>query len=338
MPEAMPESRDVRLRADSFGPGPLGDLRVDANTLALYRDVSASGAPGRVRLVVEPDGCTGRFWINDATSAGFFTLGGPLRGSIGFRAIVGRNCHVAGVRAWQMGTDGVRREVIDDGFDREKLGSAWVVEGGGLSVDLSGGELILTHDGSMKDSWVRLARELEFEGSTTYFECEITKRSGRLENNPSLVLGVGDGGRVDKGMLVDFTDAGPTSLYISTGGKWQHEGVTLLPAPVQIERVELPVLGEGEARTARQLQPAGGTLHPRGVAAHRHVLMAWRAFLRQPLAGRRDEEVPRHHARRVRQDRKGAVRQNGARLLHRRAALRRLGARHAGAFQGTLGL
>ena len=272
VPEAMPESRDVRLRADRFSSDKLDDLRVDSNTLALYRDASGVGAPGRIRLVVEPDGSTGRFWIDGATSAGFFVLGGPLRGGIGFRSIVGRNYRVKHVRVWQVGTDDVRRDVIDDNFDRDALGDAWSVQGNGLTVNLTDGEMALAHDGSAQDSWVHLARELEFEGSTTYFECEITGRSGHLDNNPALVLGVGDGGRVDKALLVDFTDAGPTTLYMHTGGQWRRDGVALQPAPAQLERVELPKRAEGESRTAAQLNlPAGHyvrlSLQPTGTSA-----------------------------------------------------------------------
>ncbi|MBE7558990.1 hypothetical protein HS125_08600 [bacterium] len=263
VPEASPDSRLHYLREEWFAAERFGELTADADTLALFRDRgSVSEPPERFKLTVEPDGRSGRLEI-DGRVAGAFTCREPLVGGVGFRSIVGRNARIDDVRFYQLDSEGRAKVFVADNFDRYQLGDAWIVENlavtdatpPALTAGCEGGVLDLKHSGGMRDTWIRTATGVRFEGMTTVFEFRLIEISGDRSHNPALVVGTRPyAGRASQGaMLVDIRDRTPVFGPAMVDGEWRDGQVQGKLTPPDLEPIVLPQVSPGEVRQAAAL-------------------------------------------------------------------------------------
>jgi len=266
VPDRMPASRQVSLERTLFAPDQLDRLIVDSETVALFR-LSSDEPAGRIRLTVEPDGRTGSISFGPLGVSRFRFGKDPFEGGIGFRAIVGRSCKVDNVRFYQSDRSGAVDVIVDDDFEREKLGAGWVNENIADPVDkavldarIDDGALVLQHDGSRNDAWLRPARGVVFEGKTTVFEFTLVDRWGDMGGNPALVVGTQpfEPGRTRNAMLIDVVGWEPHFGWGMEEGVWITDQAAGLhaddqPAPCRFERIALRPLDEGETGTARDL-------------------------------------------------------------------------------------
>lgn len=272
VPDQMPASRQVSLRRDLISPAQLDSLVIDSDTVALYK-LSSDEPAGRIRLTVERDGKTGTITFGPLGAARFRFRGDPFEGGIGFRAIVGRNCRIDNVRFYQVDERGAVEMLLADDFERAELGSDWVNENVVPHVDhatlvarIEEGQLVLEHDRSRDDAWLRPARGVSFKGKTTVFEFTLVDRWGDMGGNPALVVGTSqyEPGRTSGAMLIDVTGWEAQFGWGMVSGEWIESRVERLPADDQLfgcefGRILLPSLAAGETRTAEELGLGAGT-------------------------------------------------------------------------------
>ncbi len=272
VPDRMPESRQVSLRRDLIPPDQLDRLVVDSGTVALYK-LSSDEPAGRVRLVVEPDGVTGSISFGPLGGGRFRFRDDPFEGAVGFRAIVGRNCKIDNVRFYQVDGGGATEILLEDDFERAEIGSHWInenivphVDHATLDARIEEGLLVLEHDGSRDDAWLRPAQGVSFEGKTTVFEFTLVDRWGDMGGNPALAVGTRpfEPGATSGVMLIDVSGWDPHFGWGMVAGEWSQAQADSLPADDRFERctfsrIALPPLAAGETGRAHDLGLDPGT-------------------------------------------------------------------------------
>ena len=276
VPEAWPESRQVILRRDLVTADALDRLEVTDRTLALFR-VSGEDGAERIRLTVNPDGVTGSVTVSGLSNRRFLWKGDPFEGGVGFRTILNRNCRIDDVRITQSLPGGTTKVLLDDDFERSELGPWWIIEtlvpgvkDPSLTARIEDGALVLTHDGSMNDAWIRPDVDEPFEGRTTVFEFTVVERFGQRDCNPALAVGA-RAFRSDETsgvMLVDITGMDPAFIHGMEKGVWKSGLAEALPASRErsghprasdrdsgpaFQRIPLPHLTKGERRAFAEL-------------------------------------------------------------------------------------
>lgn len=272
VPHQMPESRLVYLRQEIFPPEKVRELKVHGDTVALY--CLAGGKPsGRIKLIVDSDGRSGSLFVHGLGASKFLYKGNAFEGGIGFRAIAGRNCKIDDVRFYQVQEDGKVVTLLEDDFNRDSLGSHWVnesitpgVDAGRLKARIEKGLLVLEHDGTMNDAWLRPAKSALFVGRTTIFEFTLVERFGNTSCNPALVAGTKpyQGSETNGVMLIDIRGYDPVFDYGMVNGEWERGQAAPRYsedrfAGLAFDRVELPSLSKGESLTAQDLGLEAGT-------------------------------------------------------------------------------
>jgi alpha-L-rhamnosidase len=268
VPEAMPSSRFMSLHHERITPNKLAEMVIDSDTIALYRDMNARGGDDfeHVQIIIEPDGVTGRFIIDGSLRSRFRFQGKPLTGGFGMRAIVGRNCKIDDFRIFQL-IDNATTIIMQDDFNRAELGGQWINESlmqgvgaGALKARIENGVLVLEHDGTGRDSWLRTAKSVLFEGKTTVFEFRLIERYGKIGNNPSLVVGAQPykADNTSDVVLIDMDGSQP-KYWNMVDGAWAGTGISVLETESKLERVKLPPLPPGEKKSAKDLGLEPGT-------------------------------------------------------------------------------
>lgn len=272
VPDQMPESRQVILRRDTFSSNRLKQLAVNENTIALYRIVGGD-LSGRYSLAVEPDGKTVTLSVDGIVLSRFKYRGKSFEGGVGFRSIIGRNCKVDDVLFYQKEKDGTKHILLRDDFNRNDLGPQWVNETlasdtseGPLNARIEDGVLVLKHNGSKADTWLRPAAPTGFTGRTTVFEFTLLERSGEMSINPALVVGTKPfrAGTTGNALLLDIHESDSVNAYGMVKGAWvggqaDSRSTDNTLSHLNFERVELPERKKGEKSTAMDLGLPPGT-------------------------------------------------------------------------------
>ncbi|MGI6455177.1 MAG: hypothetical protein ACOX5R_06085 [bacterium] len=189
--------------------------------------------PGtQIKVVVNPDGKTGTFYINDMEVAQFIWHGDPFEGGVGFRSVVQRNSKIDNFRLSQIDADGNETVILEDDFDREEVGEEWIAEPlaieapeGSITASIENGAFaIVNHppaEAGNIDSWVRTAASISFEGNTTVIEYDFVDYIGDVVWAPSLVVGTRPfvAGETSGVMLIDSQTA-PSFNYGMVAGAW----------------------------------------------------------------------------------------------------------------------
>ncbi|MFH1743953.1 MAG: hypothetical protein ABIH23_33525, partial [bacterium] len=144
-----------------------------------------------------PGAGSGRLLVDKVCVYPWYALGPAVEGGVGFRLIAGRSIKVDDVRFYRIQEDGTEISIFEDNFNRSELGEEWINESltggepvGALNPRIEEGVLVLEHDGSLNDTWLRTRRSLPLGEETTVFEFTLVERFGNISDQTlSIVLG-----------------------------------------------------------------------------------------------------------------------------------------------------